>query len=141
MIKILIVDDSSIMRKMIVQTILKGNIFNHDNTRFFEASNGSQGVELFGIHRPQVVLTDWTMPQMDGIQMIEAIRKRDPDTPVVMITSEATEDRMKIAKKAGATDYIVKPLEPGVLEQKLLKAFEALRNKPQQPLRPEEPQA
>jgi len=129
MVKILIVDDSALARSMTVQVILQGNVFDNDNTRFLYAPDGIAALEAFKIKKPQVVLTDWTMPNMDGYELIKKIREIDPLVPIVMISEESTPDRIdKATAKGMATDYIIKPLQPGVLEKKLLKAFEAIRS-------------
>lgn len=127
-IKFLVVDDSAVMRKMIIQTIYKGNIFNDENTEMFQAGNGAQGLEMFQTYQPQIVLSDWNMPVMDGLEMVKKIRDLDKKVPVIMITTEGTEDKMNEALQQGlATDYVVKPLKPGSLEEKLVKAFQALK--------------
>ncbi len=127
-VKFLIVDDSMVMRKLIMQTIFKGSVFNEQNTVFVQAADGALGVDMFKKEKPHIILSDWNMPNMDGFQMVQEIRKLDAKVPIIMITTEGTEDRVQKALAEGhATDYIVKPLQPGVLEKKLLKAFEALR--------------
>ena len=127
-IKFLIVDDSAVMRKMIIQAIYKGNIFNEENTEMFQAGNGAQGVEMFTNFQPQIVLSDWNMPVMDGLEMVKKIRDIDKKVPIIMITTEGTEDKMNEALQQGlATYYLVKPLKPGSLEEKLTKAFQALK--------------
>lgn len=128
-VKFLIVDDSSFMRKTIISTILGGKVFTDENTIFMEAADGIQGLEAARLRGPHIILVDWNMPNMDGYEMIQEVRKWNPKIPIIMITIEGTEDRIEKAMAKGmATDYIEKPLEPGVLEKKLLAAFEALRS-------------
>jgi len=128
MVKLLIVDDSKMARKMIVQTLHQGGVFNDENTRFLEAGDGIQGLQEFGIRKPHLVLTDSIMPEMDGFQMIAEIRKINPKIPIIMILAEDTPDVIQRAMAKGmATDYVIKPVEPGVLEKKLLKAFQELQ--------------
>lgn len=128
-IKFLLVDDSAVMRKMIMQTIFKGSVFTEDNTEMLQAGNGAQGVESFQANKPQIVLSDWNMPIMDGLEMVKKIREIDKVVPIIMITTEGTEDKMKEALTQGlATDYVVKPLRPGELEGKLLQAFQMIKS-------------
>lgn len=126
-VKFLVVDDSAVMRKMIIQTIYKGTVFSEENTEMVQAGDGVQGVEQFKASQPQIVLSDWNMPNMDGLEMIRKIREIDKKVPIIMITTEGTEDKMQLALAENlATDYVIKPLTPGTLEEKLVKAFQAL---------------
>ena len=128
-VKILVVDDSAVMRKMIIQTIYKGTVFNEENSEMVQAQDGVQGVEQFKEAQPHIVLSDWNMPTMDGMEMISKIREIDQKVPIIMITSEGTKHAAALATSPGkATDYVVKPLTVGTLEEKLIKAFQSLVN-------------
>ena len=70
---------------------------------------------------PTLVLTDWNMPNLDGIGLLQEIRKRNADIPVIMITTEAERSRVVAAIQAGCSDYLVKPFPPDTLQEKLEK--------------------
>jgi two-component system chemotaxis response regulator CheY len=128
-IKFLIVDDSVVMRKMIIQTIYSGGTFTPDNSEMLQASDGAQGLEIFKTQSPQIVLTDWIMPNMDGYEMIKKMREIDTKVPIILITivTQDTDERLKgLLSEKAVTDYIIKPLRTGILEEKLVKAFQAL---------------
>jgi two-component system, chemotaxis family, chemotaxis protein CheY len=123
-IKFLVVDDSKVMRQMIIQSIFKGGVFKPENCVIVEAADGAEGLAMFKSESPNVVLSDWTMPNMDGYAMIKEIRKLNKKIPIVMISEESTSERIELATSGGlATAYVVKPLTPGILEEKLIKAF------------------
>lgn len=122
--KLLVVDDSKVMRQMIIRTLFQGSVFTADNCVIVEASDGAEGLELFKSEKPNIVLSDWNMPNMDGLHMVKEIRKIDKHVPIFMISEESTEDRIQTATSGGlATGYFVKPLAPGALEEKLMVLF------------------
>lgn len=126
-VKLLIVDDSKVMRQMIMKTLFEGSVFKPDNCTVVEASDGAEGLELFKSEKPNLVLSDWNMPNMGGLAMIKAIRKLDKHVPVFMISEESTDEKIQEATSGGlATSYFVKPLTPGALEEKLM-AFYRVR--------------
>ena len=127
-VKFLVADDSGVMRKMIIETLYQGNVFNPENALIFEAADGEAGLELFQKTLPQVVLADTEMPKMDGVAMSKKIRELDRKVPIIMFAAEGGEAAVREALSAGViTDYVVKPVQPGMLEEKLLKAFETLK--------------
>jgi len=90
------------------------------------AENGHAGVELFKKERPGLVLTDVKMPIMDGIEVLKAIKKIDPQTEVIVITGHGDMDLAIQALNLDATDFISKPLQRETLEQALARAKERL---------------
>jgi two-component system chemotaxis response regulator CheY len=88
------------------------------------ASDGDAAWELFGAHRPDVLVTDWMMPGLNGPQLCRAIRdaERDRYTYIVLLTSLAAQDEILAGMEAGADDYVVKPLDPFALQARLLVA-------------------
>jgi diguanylate cyclase (GGDEF)-like protein len=89
------------------------------------ASDGDEAWELYLKHQPDVVVTDWMMPGMDGLALCRAIRAREADlyTYIVMLTSQGSRDDVLAGLEAGADDYVTKPLDPFVLHARLLVAL------------------
>ena len=117
MAKVLIVDDAQFMR-MRCAKLLEKNGFD-----VVEAENGRLAVEMYQQTRPDAVLMDITMPEMDGLTALKEIRQIDPKARVAMLTALGQQGVVIEAIKAGARDFIVKPFEQDrVLEalQKLL---------------------
>jgi len=112
----LVVDDSSTMRRIIANTLIKQGI-----KEVLQAVDGKEGLTLYRKNRDilKVILTDWNMPNMNGLELINAIRKDDKDTPIIMITTEGGKREVITALKAGANQYIVKPFTPETLREKL----------------------
>ncbi len=106
MYKILVVDDAGFMRKM-VQTHLKKAGYEN----FIEGEDGQQAVELYSAEKPDLVIMDITMPNMDGIQALAAIKGADPAAKIVMCSAMGQETMVMEAIKLGALDFIVKPFK------------------------------
>jgi two-component system chemotaxis response regulator CheY len=105
MAKILIVDDAEFLRVRISK-MLSG-----DGHQIAEAGNGAKALELYQTFHPNVVLMDITMPEMDGLSALKAIRSIDPKAQVIMLTALGQESVVLEAIKSGARDFIVKPFE------------------------------
>lgn len=105
MAKILIVDDAEFLR-MRISKMLAGEGF-----EVFEAENGARAVKQYQDIRPDVVLMDVTMPEMDGLAALKEIRRFDGHARVVMLTALGQESVILDAVKSGARDFIVKPFE------------------------------
>ena len=117
---VLIVDDASAMRR-IVRGLLKDLGFR--NMR--EAENGQLALDKLKNRRAGLVVTDWNMPVMNGIELLRAIRA-DENTktiPVLMVTAEAKQENIVEAVQAGVSNYIVKPFNAVTLQEKLNKIF------------------
>jgi len=122
-IKILVVDDFPTMRR-IIKNLLKD--LGYDNVD--EAEDGAQGLEKLRGGSFDFVVSDWNMPNMDGLAMLQSIRA-DPNLsklPVLMVTAEAKKENIIAAAQAGANGYVVKPFTVATLEEKLNKIFEKL---------------
>lgn len=118
--KILISDDAMFMRVML-RNIIETNGYEVVD----EASNGQEAVEKYQQHHPDLVLMDITMPVMDGISAVKAIKANDPNCKIIMCTAMGQKEMVLEAIKSGAKDFIVKPFQaPRVLEsiQKLVGA-------------------
>ena len=105
--KILLVDDAAFMRKMIRDTLIKNGY-----TEVFEAVDGADAVEKFGEIGPDLVVMDITMPNMDGLEALKAIRAKDGNANVVMCSAMGQESMVMDAVRSGAKDFIVKPFKP-----------------------------
>ncbi|KAA3627654.1 MAG: chemotaxis protein CheY [Proteobacteria bacterium] len=121
--KILIVDDFSTMRR-IIKNLLRDLGFN--NTA--EADDGATALPILQAGNFDFLVTDWNMPNMTGIQLLEAVRT-DPKLqklPVLMVTAEAKREQIVMAAQAGVNGYIVKPFTAATLKEKIEKIFERL---------------
>ncbi|GAA0115836.1 response regulator [Clostridium senegalense] len=106
MAKVLIVDDATFMR-MMIKDILEKNGFEVVG----EAQNGIKAVELYKSEKPDVVTMDITMPDMDGIEAVKAIKEFDPNAKIVMCSAMGQQSMVMDAIRAGAKDFIVKPFQ------------------------------
>jgi two-component system, chemotaxis family, chemotaxis protein CheY len=106
MAKILIVDDAKFMR-MTLSTILKKA--NHEIIG--EAENGKEAVELYQMLKPDIVMMDITMPVMNGIEAVRAIKQEDANAKIIMCSAMGQQRMVVEAIEAGAADFIVKPFE------------------------------
>lgn len=115
-IKILVADDSSTMRRILKMTL--GRIGFNDVT---EAADGQEAVEKCQAEQYQCVLTDWNMPNMDGLELIMTLRGMPnyEKVPIMMVTTEGAKDDVIEALTRGANSYIVKPFTPDTLKQKM----------------------
>ena len=122
-LKFLVVDDFSTMRR-IVRNLLKELGF----TNVDEAEDGAIALGRLKSGGIDFVVTDWNMPNMDGLTLLQSIRS-DPalkHLPVLMITAEAKKENIIAAAQAGASGYIVKPFTAATLSEKLNKIFEKM---------------
>ena len=105
--KILLVDDAAFMRKMIKDTLTKNGY-----TEVYEAVDGADAVAKFTELAPDLVVMDITMPNMDGLEALKAIRAKDGSANVVMCSAMGQESMVMDAVRSGAKDFIVKPFKP-----------------------------
>jgi two-component system chemotaxis response regulator CheY len=103
--KILIVDDAEFLR-LRISKMLTG-----DGFQVIEADNGLKAIEQYQTHRPDLVLMDITMPEMDGLTALKQIRAFDAKAKVIMLTALGQESVVLEAIKSGARDFVVKPFE------------------------------
>ncbi|MDP2430887.1 MAG: chemotaxis response regulator CheY [Pseudomonadota bacterium] len=120
-LKILVVDDFSTMRRIVRNLLKELGYANVD-----EAEDGVAALQKLKGGNFQFVVTDWNMPNMTGIELLQAIRADAglKHLPVLMITAEAKKENIIAAAQSGASGYIVKPFTAGTLEEKLNKVFE-----------------
>jgi two-component system chemotaxis response regulator CheY len=121
--KVLVADDFATMRK-IVRNILKQIGFDD----IVEAEDGQAALQILKNETIGLVVTDWNMPNMTGLELLQKIRT-DPKTanlPVLMVTAEGLKENVVAAVKAGVNNYVVKPFTAEVLQEKLEQIFKKL---------------
>lgn len=121
--KILVVDDFATMRR-IVKNLLRELGFNNTH----EADDGATAWPMLKNGDFEFVVTDWNMPQMQGIDLLKAIRADEnlKEMPVLMVTAEAKREQIVEAAQAGVSGYIIKPFNAATLKEKLDKIFERM---------------
>ncbi|MBR2513337.1 chemotaxis response regulator CheY [Halovibrio sp. HP20-59] len=119
----LVVDDFPTMRR-IVRSLLKELGF----TNVDEAEDGQDALNKLRAGNFEFVVSDWNMPNLDGLEMLKEIRQDDAlkDLPVLMVTAEAKKENIIAAAQAGANGYVVKPFTAATLEEKLNKIFDKM---------------
>ena len=105
MAKVLVVDDAAFMRMRCKKLLTQSGY------EVIEAATGSQAVEMYQSEKPDLVLLDITMPDMDGLTALREIRKIDPDARVAMVTAMGQQSMVVEALKAGAKDFVIKPFD------------------------------
>ena len=121
--KILIVDDSAMMRRILTNAL--ASIGHKD---LVEADGAEAALERLGENSIDLIITDWNMPGMQGIDLLRAVRA-DPQMkamPVLLVTAEARRDQIVLAAEAGVNGYIVKPFTAQTLKEKIEKIFERI---------------
>ncbi|MCF6378405.1 response regulator [Nocardioides KLBMP 9356] len=104
--KILIADDSRVMRQIVIRTLRQAGYGGHD---LIEAENGAVALELVRTHAPDLVLSDWNMPEMNGIDLLRELRANGDQVPFGFVTSEGTPEMVQRAMSSGALFLIAKP--------------------------------
>ena len=112
--KILLVDDSKTMRN-----IQKAVLQQLGHSDIQEACDGQDALSKVGAYKPDLMLVDWNMPNMDGLSFVKAFRQTNKTTPIIMVTTEAEKSRVIEAIKAGVNNYVVKPFTPDLLSQRI----------------------
>ncbi|MCP4644243.1 MAG: response regulator [bacterium] len=112
--KALVVDDSTVMRKVLVGALARAGI-----TDVGQAADGKEAVDACESDAYDLVLMDWNMPNMLGIDAVKAIRANGKTMPIIMVTTEAEKSRVVEALKSGANNYIIKPFEPATIVTKI----------------------
>jgi two-component system chemotaxis response regulator CheY len=118
--RILVVDDSSTMRRILRATL--------NRVGYMDITEAGNGVEAFAKASEQTfdcVLTDWNMPEMDGLELTVRLRQKPEykNVPIVMVTTEGGKQDVLEALTKGTTSYIVKPFTPEILKQKMDELF------------------
>ena len=110
----LIADDSVLMRHVLVKTLNEAGVQN-----VVQALDGAMAVEKVAEENPDLVLMDWIMPNMTGIEAVRKIRASGNNVPIIMCTTEGERNRVIDAIKAGANNFVVKPFEPKTIMAKI----------------------
>ncbi len=110
--KFLVVDDSSTMRR-----IIKNSLKRIGFEDIVEAENGKDALEKMA--DVDIILTDWKMPEMDGLEFVKRVRSSNTTIPILMVTTNAAKDDIVEALKHGVNNYIVKPFTPETLKEKV----------------------
>ena len=119
---ILIVDDSKAMRMLVSSNLRHAGYKGHT---IIEADNGASGLDMIIAHQPDLVMSDWNMPEMNGMELLQTLNARyeakliEKKPVFVFVTSESTHDMMTTATANGARCFITKPFSPEIFEQKL----------------------
>lgn len=116
---VLVVDDSRIMRNIVKNTFTAMSI----PCQFLEAGNGREAIARLIEQEVHLVLLDWNMPELSGLDFLKKVRAMDryKSLPIIMVTSEAARYNVIEALKNGATDYIIKPVNERVFRERLSK--------------------
>lgn len=113
--KILVVDDSPVMRKLVTRSIRQAGY----DVDVVEAEDGVNALQVTEDEKPHLILADWNMPNMTGIEMLNALRANGNQIPVGFVTSESTTEIKQMAQQAGASFFLSKPIDTEQLETAL----------------------
>jgi two-component system chemotaxis response regulator CheY len=118
-LRVLIVDDSSVMRKIVERSLRQAGL---EPMTVVEAGSGVDGLEVLRSQTVQLILSDINMPSMDGLEFLRQIRSQNlaAGVPVVMITTESSEEHVKQAILSGAQGYIRKPFTAEQVKERVL---------------------
>ncbi len=123
-VRALIVDDSSVMRKIVERALRQAGL---NALIVHEAGSGTEGLDILKAQQVDLILSDINMPSMDGLEFVRQIRAQNlaPGVPVVMITTESSEEHVKQAIQAGARGYIRKPFTAEQVKERVLPLVQA----------------
>lgn len=118
--RILIVDDSMAMRKIVQRTLRLAGYEGHE---IVEADNGKSALAAMATAPPDLVLCDWNMPEMNGLEFLQAVRAQGNKVPFGFVTTEGTPEMRHVAREAGAGFLIAKPFTPDDMSRALSAAL------------------
>ena len=123
-VRTLIVDDSSVMRKIVERSLRQAGL---DLVTVHEAGSGTEGLDLLKSTQVDLILSDINMPSMDGLEFLRQLRAQNlaPGVPVVMITTESSEEHVRQAILSGAQGYIRKPFTAEQVKERVLPLLNA----------------
>src|SRR6202034_3799999 len=118
-VRTLIVDDSSVMRKIVERALRQAGL---DSLVVYEANNGAEGLDVLRAKQVDMILSDINMPAMDGLEFLRQIQSQNlaSGIPVLMITTESSEEHVKQAIQCGARGYIRKPFTAEQVKERVL---------------------
>ena len=108
--KILVVDDSKAMRMIVIRNLRQAGI---GDATILEAENGLEALEVVGTDAPDLILSDWNMPELNGLDFLKSLRAGGDDTTFGFVTSESTPAMRDVAIAAGAAFVLAKPFSAG----------------------------
>jgi two-component system, chemotaxis family, chemotaxis protein CheY len=118
-LRFLVIEDNPHMRR-----ILKALLTGFGSREIYEAADGMGGIEAFAKFTPDIVIIDWAMPMLDGLDFVQMIRQPDsnasPFTPIIMLTGHSERNRVMAARDAGVTEFMVKPISANSLYRRIL---------------------
>ena len=119
-IKILVVDDVASMRHVTKSILMIANY-----TNVTQATDGANALVILDNETFDLIICDWDMPNMNGLELLIEIRKHQniKDTPFLMLTANTDKEKVDVATKAGVSDYVIKPIQPSVLLEKIEKCL------------------
>ena len=104
--KVLVADDSRVMRQIVMRTLRQAG---YGHVAVVEAANGAEALSVMAEEQPDLVLSDWNMPEMTGIELLRSLRSQGDETPFGFVTSEGSAQMRTTAADAGAAFLIAKP--------------------------------
>lgn len=107
--KILVTDDSRVMRQIVVRTLRQAG---YGDATVVEAGSGAEGVTMVSAEQPDIVLSDWNMPEMSGLDFLKKLRSTGDNRPFGFVTSEGSPQMRELAEENGAAFLIAKPFTP-----------------------------
>src|SRR3954451_11508825 len=125
-LRALVIDDSRVMRNMVMQSLRRANLGEFE---FTEAEDGADALHKFTPKNTDILFVDWNMPNLSGIDFVRSIRASGQagHVPIVMVTSEKTVGKLEEAlDEVGVDEYITKPFTPDLLKRKLAGLIEAV---------------
>jgi two-component system chemotaxis response regulator CheY len=114
--KILIVDDSKPMRRLVERTMHRAGFNEHE---YAQACDGLDAIDKIQEFRPELILCDWNMPNMNGLELLLTIKTDYPEIKIGFVTSEQTDEMVEIAMKNGALFTIGKPFTVDIFQEKI----------------------
>jgi two-component system, chemotaxis family, chemotaxis protein CheY len=118
-LRFVVIDDNARMRR-IMRTLLHG----FGTREVFEAEDGAAGLEAFTHYLPDIVITDWALSIFDGLELTQMIRQpganANPYVPIIMLTGHSEKKRVVVARDAGATEFLAKPISAKALYERIL---------------------
>jgi two-component system chemotaxis response regulator CheY len=115
-VKILVTDDSRVMRQIVIRTLRQAG---YDDHEIIQAGDGREALQMVGSEKPDLVLSDWNMPEMTGIECLEALRASGSQVPFGFVTSEGSPEMREKAANAGALFLIAKPFTEEIFRDAL----------------------
>lgn len=126
-LRFLVIDDNTFMRR-VIRALLHG----FGAREVFEAEDGASGLESFMAHQPDVVILDWEMPILDGLEVARMIRTPsnsvNPYTPIIMVSGHSEKNRVNQARDAGVNEFLVKPISSKALYDRVFAVVANPRN-------------